>query len=117
MIGAVTRKPTGKAPPDVSVSLSRGAMTIGERDPGTSREQQFVREIQKQLGIDPSDLDRELEEFLDELTVVECVAIAEAVWGVELGPRSGTVSEIAGLAYEWPTLRALIDAAESKIHD
>jgi hypothetical protein len=51
--------------------------------------------------------------MLDTIGVIQCVAVAEVVWRVELGPRSGTVSEMGELAYEWPSLRALIDAAKA----
>jgi hypothetical protein len=106
------KRPGTQPPSDVSVSLTRGEMTVGARPPGTSKEQHFLREVEQSLGLDTSALSAPLEEIMDELGVIECVAMAEAVWGVELGPRSGTVSQIAELAYEFPTLRALIDAAE-----
>lgn len=117
ILGEVSEKRSKTGPPPgVEVSITRGSIPIGAPAPGTSKEEQFLAEIRTSLGVDASDLDRPFEDFLDELTVVECVAVAEAVWGVELGPRTGTVSEVAGLAYEWPTLRALMNAA-SKIHD
>jgi hypothetical protein len=96
----------------VTIRLERLEVQVADRPTGVSEDELFFAEIAR-FGMGEDDLDRPLTGRFDAIRVIEIVAVAEAVWKVELGPRSGSVSEVGELAYEWPTLRALVDSAKA----
>lgn len=98
-------------PPKTEVVLTRGEARISDVPPGQERVE-FLRQLSELFAIEADQIDRPFHEVIDDLGALECVAIAEAIWKVELGPRSGTVSEIGNMVTGFPTLRALIAAAE-----
>jgi hypothetical protein len=98
-------------PPKTEVLLTRSEARISDVPPGQERIE-LLRQLSERFRIEAADVDRPLREVVDDLAALECVAIAEAIWKVELGPRSGTVSEIGDMMGAFPTLRALIAAAE-----
>lgn len=99
------------APPKTEVQLMRGQARVEPVPPGQERAE-LMRQLADVMGITSADLDRPLVDVTDGLGALECLALVEAIWNVELGPRAGTVSEIGGLVTGYPTLAALILAAE-----
>jgi len=99
------------APPKPEVELTRNETPISDVPPGQERAR-FLQQLSERMGIEGADIDRPFGEITNPLGALECVSLAEAIWKVELGPRSGTVSEVGGLVTGFATLRALISAAE-----
>jgi hypothetical protein len=93
-------------------TFTLGRVEMAEVVPGTER-LRFFAELSNTMSVDVSDPDRPLGELMDELEVLECILIAEAVWRVELGPRSPSVAQAKALVGKFPTLHALVEAAEA----
>lgn len=99
------------------VVFSRGSPEPIAAEPGAERET-FIRQVAVVLECDPSDVNTSAsltkEYELADLDVSECVQIAEEAWRVQLMPNPMTLADADQMMKRFPTLDAIIAAAEGE---